>query len=221
VDRPELARPLPEVPLLLEALAARYALVAVVSGRTGHEVRRLLPVEGIEVFGLYGLEGIGAPVHGPGVEAVREEVERIAALVPGAWVEDKGMSLAVHYRQARSPDEAPGRLAPPLEALARDRGLAVLPGKMVLELAPLEVPGKGSVITEQCRARGLRAALHAGDDAADLEAFAALERLREDGVFAVKVAVRSMETPPDLLAGADVVVDGPAGLLSLLRALAA
>jgi trehalose 6-phosphate phosphatase len=155
------------------------------------------------------------------VRAVREEVERIASLVPGAWVEDKGASLAVHYRQAESPEAAPGLLGPPLHALARDRGLAVLPGRMVLELAPLEVPGKGSVITQHVRARGLRAALYAGDDAADLDAFAALDRLREDGTLAVKVAVSSNETLPELLAGADMVVDGPAGLLSLLRVLAA
>lgn len=209
------------MPRLLEALAGRCALVAVVSGRPGDEVRRLLPAQGIEVFGLYGLEGRGGPVHGPGVQAVREEVERIAALVPGVWVEDKGASLAVHYRQAESRDAAPGLLVAPLHELAAARGLAVLPGRMVLELAPLDVPGKGSVITGQVRARGLRAALHAGDDAADLEAFAALDRLREDGILAVKVAVSSNETPPELLAGADVVVDGPAGLLPLLRALAA
>jgi trehalose 6-phosphate phosphatase len=208
------------VPSLLEVLAARYALVAVVSGRPGDDIRRLLRAEGIEVFGLYGLEGSGGPVHSPGVKAVRKEVERIAALVPGAWVEDKGASLAVHYRQAESPAAAPGLLGPPLHELAAARGLAVLPGRMVLELAPLEVPGKGSVITELVRAHGLRAALYAGDDAAELPAFAALDRLREAGILAVKVAVSSNETPPELLAGADVVVNGPAGLLPLLRALA-
>lgn len=190
------------------------------SGRPGDEVRRLLPADGIEVFGLYGLEGSGGRVHGPGVKAIREEVERIASLIPGAWVEDKGVSLAVHYRQAEAPEGAPGLLGPPLQELAAARGLAVLPGKMVLELAPLKTPGKGSVITQQVRARGLRAALYAGDDAADLAAFASLDRLREDGILAVKVAVSSDETPPELLAATDMVVDGPAGLLPLLRALA-
>lgn len=194
--------------------------MGVVSGRPGDAVRGLLPVTGIEVFGLYGLEDRGVPVHGPGVEAVRAEVERIAARSPGAWVEDKGRSLAVHYRQADDPHTASSLLAPPLEALARDRGLVLLRGKMVLELAPHEVPGKGSVIEGQCRARTLEACLYAGDDAADLEAFAAMDRLREERVVAVKVAVSSPETPAELVSRADLVVDGPEGLLMLLRALA-
>jgi len=177
-------------------------------------------VSGIEVFGLYGLEVIGAPVEGPDVEAVRAEVERIAARAPGSRVEDKGRSLAVHYRQALDPRAAPSLLAPPLEALARDRGLTLLPGKMVLELAPRKVPGKGSVIAEQCRTRGLEACLYAGDDAADLEAFAAMDRLRQDGIVAVKVAVSSPETPPELVSRADLTVAGPEGLMPLLRALA-
>jgi trehalose 6-phosphate phosphatase len=192
----------------------------VVSGRPGDIVRDLLPVPGIEVFGLYGLEEGGVPVHGSGVEAVRAEVEHIAARIPGAWVEDKGRTMAVHYRQAIDPRTASSLLAPPLQALAQDRGLVLFPGKMVLELAPHEVPGKGSVIEEQARSRALAACLYAGDDAADLEAFAAMDRLREERVVAVKVAVRSPETPPELVSRADLVVEGTEGLLMLLRALA-
>jgi trehalose 6-phosphate phosphatase len=69
------------------------------------------------------------------------------------------------------------------------------------------------------RSRHLEAALYAGDDHADLDAFAALDRLALEGVVTVKVGVGSDETPPELLAAADVVVDGPAGLLALLAEL--
>jgi len=62
------------------------------------------------------------------------------------------------------------------------------------------------------------AAAFAGEDAGDLAAFDALDRLEGDGSLsaAVRVAVRSDEAPADLVARADVVVDGPAGLAELL-----
>jgi trehalose 6-phosphate phosphatase len=70
---------------------------------------------------------------------------------------------------------------------------------------------------------GLDAAVFAGDDAGDLAAFDALDRLRDDGALsaAVRVAVRSDEVPAALVDRADVVVDGPAGLAALLAQLGA
>jgi trehalose 6-phosphate phosphatase len=97
--------------------------------------------------------------------------------------------------------------------------LALLPGKMVLELAPQDTPGKGGVIVRECRSRRLGACLYAGDDRADQNAFAALERLRDEGLFTVKIAVRAGDTPKELIEAADLVVDRPAGLVRFLQAL--
>ncbi|MEQ1787910.1 MAG: hypothetical protein ABL966_12715 [Acidimicrobiales bacterium] len=65
----------------------------------------------------------------------------------------------------------------------------------------------------------MRAVAYVGDDAGDLPAFAALDRLAAAGVAAVKVAVRTSEASTDLLTRADVIVDGPEGALALLEAL--
>jgi trehalose-6-phosphatase len=86
----------------------------------------------------------------------------------------------------------------------------------VVELAPADTPGKGTVILREARARGLAGCLFAGDDQADLAGFHALDQLRADGLAVVKVAVRSEETPADLVEAADVVVERPDGLLELL-----
>jgi trehalose 6-phosphate phosphatase len=64
----------------------------------------------------------------------------------------------------------------------------------------------------------LAGCLYAGDDLPDLDAFAALDRMAGERVT-VKVAVRTEETPGELIAAADVVVDRPAGLLRLLSGL--
>jgi trehalose 6-phosphate phosphatase len=217
VASPELARPRPKVPDILLALAAAYRLVGVISGRRGEEVRALLRVDGVRVFGLYGLEGGGAT--GASVQRARREVEIAAREVPGSRLEDKGASLAVHYRGAPNPSRTAAELARRLRSVAERFGLKVLPGKMVLEIAPGETPGKGMVVRREARAAALDRCLYAGDDQADLDAFTALDELERDGLETLKIAVASEETPRELLEAADVVVERPDGLIRLLERL--
>ncbi len=203
-------------PEVLGALVRRFRLVGIVTGRRSEEVAAMLDVRHLHFFGLYGLEG-EAPelvsVLAPGVEAA-------ASVVPEAWVEDKGASIAVHYRQAPDPAGARALLLVALQALATKGGLELLEGKMVLELVPPGRPMKGGAVERLAGAHALEAVLYAGDDHADLDAFAALDRLAERGVLAVKVAVRGPETPPALVEAADLVVEEPSGLVALLRQLA-
>jgi len=215
VARPEMARAVPGAAGALSRLAEANALVAVVSGRPAGQLRELIGVLGVTLVGLYGL-----PESGPErarLDAARQDIARAIELVPGSWLEDKGPSLAVHYRAAPDPAEAGRALLPALRGVAAGHGLSLLAGKMVLELAGGEVPGKGAVVRELVRSAGVSACLYAGDDVADLDAFGALDGL--EAVASVKVAVRSEETPESLMAAADLVVDHPAGLVRLLSEL--
>ena len=215
VARPELARAVPGAAGALSRLAKANALVAVVSGRPAGQLRELIGVPGVALVGLYGL-----PESGPErvrLDAARKDLAQAVELVPGAWVEDKGPSLAVHYRAAQDPAEAERALLPALRGVATGYGLSLLAGKMVLELAGGEVPGKGAVVRELARSAGVSGCLYAGDDLADVDAFGALDGL--EGVTSLKVAVRSEETPERLIARADLVVERPAGLVRLLSEL--
>jgi trehalose 6-phosphate phosphatase len=216
VERPELAVAAPGAVEVLAALVERFRVVAVVSGRRSEELASLLRVEGLAFFGLYGMEGAAPDI----ADAVAPLVERTAAAIPGARVEHKVSSVAVHYRQAVDPARARGALLPALEEVAASNGLAVLEGKMVLELVPAGRPRKAGAVERILREHSLEAALFAGDDMADLEAFEALDEARERGVDTVKVAVRSAGVPVVLLERADLVVEGPLGLVELLRQLA-
>lgn len=172
------------------------------------------------MVGLYGLGKEKRAGGTPGsVRAVLAQVERVAESVAGAWVEDKGDLVAVHFRSAPDSRSAERELEPPLSDLARRHGLALLPGKMVLELVPADTPGKGAVVQAECRVRGLTGCLYAGDDRADLSAFEALDQLRSEGAETLKIAVRSEETPEELLRAADLVVERPAGLAAFLARL--
>jgi len=216
VARPELAEPAPGALGVLARLTHRFAVVAVVSGRSAEDLHRLLPVPGVEVFGLY---GIAEDAPSPSIQAARDEVEAVAQGVKGAWVEDKRVSLAVHYRVAEDVGSAGKTLSDALGRVAERHGLDLLAAKVALELVPSGTPGKGSVIVSEQGRRDLQACLYAGDDMADLSAFVALDELAGRSVLTVKVAVRSAETPDELESRADIVVERPAGLVELLSGL--
>lgn len=215
------AAPLPGGREVLERLAARYAVVAVISGRpVGYLAGHLGPSpHRVDLYGLYGLERMvgGALVLDAGAEAWRGAVRAAvdaAADRFGVLVEDKGLSMTVHFRTR--PD-----LAAAVQAWAATEhersGLAVRAAKASVELHPPVALDKGTVV--EAAVAGLEHVCFLGDDVGDLPAFAALDRLRKRGVHTVKVGVRTGEAPSVLLATSDVVVDGPSGALELLRAL--
>jgi trehalose 6-phosphate phosphatase len=235
VADPEQARAHPEAVPALAALAPKVASVAVVTGRpAGVAVRHggFAGVAGLEhliVLGHYGAERwdavsgeVSAPAPHPGVAAVRAELPGVLdreGAWQGTWIEEKGRAVAVHTRRAADPQAAFEALRAPLTDLATRHGLIVEPGRLVLELRP---PGmdKGVALLEHVRETGASAVLYAGDDLGDLPAFSAVDRLRADGVPGLLVCSGSDEVA-ELRERADVVVDGPSGVVRLLRGLAA
>ncbi|MEU5536293.1 trehalose-phosphatase [Streptomyces sp. NPDC020362] len=234
VDDPEQARAHPDAVPALAALAPKVASVAVITGRpAGVAVRNggFAGVPGLEhlvVLGHYGAERwdaatgtVTAPPPHPGVAAVRAELpgllDRIGAR-HGAWIEEKGRAIAVHTRRADDPQAAFEALREPLADLATRHGLIVEPGRMVLELRP---PGmdKGVAFLDHVRTAGAESVLYAGDDLGDLPAYAAVDKLRSDGTPGLLVCSGSTEVT-ELAERADVVTEGPAGVVALLRALA-
>jgi trehalose 6-phosphate phosphatase len=207
VARQELAQVPRETRAEVERLAERYALVACISGRSGEDARRLVGVEGVVYVGVHGLE------LAPEAERWRETLRPFAQL-EWPWLEDKGLTVALHWREA--PDEQPARAE--LESIAERAGEAGLEarwGRKVLELRPPVRADKGTAVRALLKERGLQRALYAGDDTTDLDAFRGLDGLE----LAVRVAVASAEAPPGLRDAADVVVASPAELLELLRSL--
>ncbi|MFI2434485.1 trehalose-phosphatase [Streptomyces sp. NPDC018693] len=231
VEDPEQARAHPGAVPALAALAPRVAAVAVVTGRPAETAVRYggfggaVGLDHLTVLGHYGAERwdartgeVSAPAPHPGVAAVSAELPGVVEGT-GAWVEEKGgRAVAVHTRRAADPQGAFEALRQPLAALAARHGLVLEPGRLVLELRP---PGmdKGMALTAYAREIGAGAVLYAGDDLGDLPAFAAVEKLRSQGVPGLLVCSGSSEVT-ELAERADLVVDGPAGVVTLLRSLA-
>ena len=232
VADPEQARAHPDAVPALAALAPKVASVAVVTGRPADVAVRhggfggVAGLEHLVVLGHYGAErwdavsgAVTAPPPHPGVAAVRAELPGVLeGADQGIWVEEKGRAVAVHTRRAADPQAAFEALRAPLTDLATRHGLIVEPGRMVLELRPAGMD-KGVALLDHVREIGAESVLYAGDDLGDLPAYAAVGELRSDGIPGLLVCSGSDEVT-ELRERADVVVDGPAGVVRLLRALA-
>ena len=87
---------------------------------------------------------------------------------------------------------------------------------MVVELKPPVEFSKAEVVLNRAREVDARAVVFAGDDLVDLPAFDALDELERDGRTCLRIAVSSGEAPSELLDRADLVVEGPEGLVAWL-----
>jgi trehalose 6-phosphate phosphatase len=218
---------------LLIELARRYALVACVSGRRASDARRLVSIGTITYLGSHGTELLRAGWTEPALDpAVRDWSRRIQAFGREAdtpelrrlrvRIEDKGSIVAFHWRGA--PDEEAARAAiDAIAARAEQAGLRTHWGRKVLEVRPPVRMDKGAGIVSLLSDMELDAAVYVGDDATDVDAFRGLGELLADGRLrhAVRVCVGSDEGPSELAQEADLVVDGPEGVRTLLENLLA
>ncbi|MEZ0578241.1 trehalose-phosphatase [Nocardioides sp. MH1] len=239
VDDPNRAHIHADASEVLVDLAPHVAAIAVITGRPA---RQALDLGGLEevgdaiassgkelyLFGQYGNERwtsrerrIIAPRPPRGLATFERDLPRTLRLAGAAdaFVEDKGLAVAVHTRRLPDPQDAFERLLPPLRSLAERHGLVVEPGRSVIEVRS---PGahKGMVVEKLATELDVQGFVFAGDDLGDLEAFEAVDGLGERGIAALRVCSASDEQSA-LLPLSDVVVKGPDGVLDLLRQLRA
>ena len=188
VARPQDVRPDPRRTRMLEVLLAGLdGRLAVVSGRTLADVDRILEGRVTCVAAVHGLvrrdaDGVTqeAAPH-PALRQVTEALHGFAARDPGLLVEDKGVSVALHYRLAQSFGPAARICA---RRLAAQTGLELQDGDMVEEL---RTPGaaKGDSIRAFMQTPAFRGAhpVFVGDDITDEHGFAEVERLGGCGVL--------------------------------------
>lgn len=222
VADPAAARPVAGAVEVVGALAARLGRVAVLSGRPVSFLEPFFPAA-VDLAGVYGLEqrvGGERRDHPEGARwrsVVGDVVDRAAGGGPaGMRAESKGLSLTLHFRGAPEIDGAVRRWA---EAEAARTGLELRPARMSYELHPPVAADKGTTLEQL--ADGLGAVCVAGDDVGDLPAFDAVDRLVAQGCAGARIGVRSAEESGELVTRADLLVDGPDGVVALLHALLA
>ncbi len=229
VADPAAAAPVPGSVSSLQALAQHYRRVAVISGRPLSYLDPLLPAA-VDIAALYGLEQreSGRVTEHPDAARWRPVISHTTAAArvrfgdqPGINVEAKGLSLTIHYRNAAQHDGAAEQVRQWAEQEAEGTGLLARGAKASVELHPPVTVDKGIVVARW--AKGSQVVAFFGDDLGDLTAFHALARMAEMAdsgpVETFAVIVAGTETPPEVLAAADVVLDGPMALAHLLEGL--
>jgi trehalose 6-phosphate phosphatase len=231
VQRAEDARVPKDTSLLLSRLARRYGRVACISGRAAADVRRLVGVGAVAYAGSHGAELLepneSTPRVAPEFQRWEPEVESFVRDRDTAGlrslrvrIEDKGPIMTFHWRGAPDEDAARAHVERLAEE-AEEAGLWTHWGRKVLEIRPPVPVNKGQAVRALLDGRDTRTALYAGDDVTDLDGFAALDELVEEGRLdgAVRLGVRSDEGPREITERADLVVDGVEGVQQVLAEL--
>lgn len=233
VDDPAKAHIHPDAAGVLIGLASRVRAIAVVTGRPARQVLDLGGLEEVAdamssdlyVFGQYGNERwtsserrINGPRPPAGLATFLRELPRTLreADAADAYVEEKGLAVAVHTRRMDDAEEAFARLLPVLAREAEAHDLTVEPGKAVIEVRA-DGMDKGLVVDRLITRLRPKAFVFAGDDLGDLEAFETVAAYAEEGLATLLVCSGAEQAA--LVPRADLVVDGPTGVLDLLRSL--
>lgn len=225
------ARVPPDTAAVLAELAERYLLVACVSGRHALDARRIVGLDQLVYAGNHGFELLMPGETQPSLDSrvgksaglaadFASSLDRAVLARAGVQLEDKGPIQALHWRGAADVATAEAQVQE-IAALAEEAGLDLHRGRLVLELRPKVAVDKGVAVRRLIELAGASAALYAGDDRTDLDAFGGLRQLAAEGTLrsTVCVGVASDEGPVEIQREADVVVDSPADLLDLLRGL--
>lgn len=237
VDDPEQATIHPGGPDVLLRLAAAVRAVAVITGRPARQVLALGGLDDLGnaageqgrsliVLGQYGNERwtsqerrVISPKPPGGLSTMLGELPGVLRRYDAAdaHVEEKGLAIGVHTRRLEDPQGTFERLLGPITQLAERFNMTVEPGKYVIEV---RAPGmdKGAAVRRLVEELDAGGFVFIGDDLGDLEAFKAVQELRDEGLPGLLVCSHSREESA-LLELADAEVSGPDGVLEFLTRL--
>lgn len=227
--RPEAARVSPVALAALTSLAQDLPVVGAISGRALLDLRSMVGLPELLYIGSHGLtwwyhDQDEVPDEAlPYVAMVAEACRELDALsqLPGVRFEDKGVGLAIHYRQTPDPEVAHATIIEGLLASESSKRFEIRQAIMVVELHPPLGVTKGTALRRVVDRFNLDALLFLGDDLTDVDAMTAASLLREErGIQTVSIAVEHAQSPPLAAAAADYTVQDIAGSETVLEWLA-
>ena len=209
VPDPSAARARAEALEALQEAVTLLADVIVLSSRPGTQLESLVPISGVR---LIGDSGIALPRHAQreALDRFNADAERLLQRIPGAWLEAKPASTAVHFRNTDMTGEQMLALLRPLLDGAR---LTALLGRKVVEVHAPKA-GKGSALAALVPGEDPGGIVCFGDDENDRSLFEYVNAL---DIPHMAVGVWSAEAPHDLFERCDLVVPGPEGATAVLR----
>jgi trehalose 6-phosphate phosphatase len=208
VPDPAAARARPEALEALQELVMLLADVIVLSSRPLVQLESLVPISGVR---LIGDSGLALPRHAQkeALDRFNADAARLLERIPGAWLEAKPASTAIHFRNTSVGGEEMLALLRPLLDGAR---LSAALGRKVVEVHTPKV-GKGSALAALLPSEDPAGVVCFGDDENDRSLFEYVSAL---DIPHFAVGVWSAEAPGDLFERCDLVVAGPKGATAVL-----
>jgi trehalose 6-phosphate phosphatase len=228
---PETATVSDDIRRSLARLARRLDLVGIVTGRAAPIAATMIGLPELTYIGNHGMEQLRGeeiwqnPAAATATSAIAGAVAEIEAAFAAPYsdwllVENKGVSASVHYRLAPDPIAAQAMLLPAISAAAERHGLVVTEGRLIFEFRPNVAINKGTALADLVARHKLRRLLFLGDDLTDVDAFLALQTLRDAGTIdGLAVGVLGPESHPRVRETMDIGIPGVPAAAALLEAL--
>ena len=193
----------PETCALFSRLCQLFP-TAVISGRARADVATRLDRAKVKyLVGNHGIEGgARSATRAADLDEARERLALLVAKTPGLELEDKGLSLTVHYRRSRHPAAAQRSILRVLGTLTRP--LRAIGGKSVINVVPPDAPDKGDAMLELCARSRAEVALYVGDDVTDEDVF---ELHQPERLICIRVG-RSTSSAADYFLPSQREIDG-------------
>ncbi len=208
VPDPSQAEALPVALAALRRLDGLLADVIVLSARTNTQLERLVPIPGVRLVGDSG-RALPRRAQKEALDLFNSGAFSLLTRIPGAWLEVKPASSAIHYRNTTLSGEELRALINPL---LDESHLGATPGRKVIEVHP-RMAGKGSALGALIAADDPGGVVCFGDDENDRSMFEYVSSL---DIPYLCVGVSSSEAPPDIFDRCQLTVDGPAAAASLM-----
>ena len=223
---PQQAEVSPQCRHYLSILSQHLALVAAVSGRPADEIKNMLKIDRAIYIGNHGLErwaeeqsAFSKETEGY-PELIKVVIKELAPLLhlEGIRLEDKGITVTIHYRLSPNPEAAKRDILATLESSIQAKRLRIMHGKMSINLLPPVQVNKGTAVLDLIREYSLQGGIYLGDDLTDIDAFKAIHSTSSHSSFhGIAIGIASQETMKMLVAEADFTLNGVTDVARFLR----
>ncbi len=212
VQDPAAAQARPDAMQALSELVGRLAEVIVLSSRAPAQLEKLVPLSGVRLIGDSGL-AVPRRMQKEALDRFNAAASARLEQIPGAWVEVKPASTAIHFRNT---DMSGEQMLALLKPLLEYSPLEAAPGRRVVEVHARNA-GKGPALAALLATEEPGGIVCFGDDENDRSLFETVSALP---IPHMCVGAWSPEAPADLFETCDLVVHGPAGVAQVLREIA-
>jgi trehalose 6-phosphate phosphatase len=198
---------------VLTKLTSKFKKVVVLSGRSREDAIQIVNINNIVYIGNHGLEW-NHNTWNLNLETLRYQLKRFQKEIedkiiddPNILLENKGLTLAIHYRNSEKTPENIKKIIERINTLENSNKFTIKEGKQILDIKPALIIDKGIAIEELQKKYNIKQMIFLGDDITDVDGFKKIHNLAlKKKIRGKSIVVISDETIPEIYKNADYYV---------------